>query len=96
MNNWKEDPRLKGMDSQKLDMLDEFAERVKRTPKHNLISSLLSLNMEAQAKGISFSDSETEIIVSILAADMPPQERKKIDMLKMFSKQLTGRKKTSP
>ncbi|MEY8337137.1 hypothetical protein AALB16_03775 [Lachnospiraceae bacterium 62-35] len=89
MNDWKKDPRLKEMDRKKLDMLDEFAEKVKQTPKNRLIPSLLTFSMEAQSKGISFSDSETDIIVSILAADMSPQERKKIDILKMFSRQIT-------
>lgn len=93
MGNWKEDPRLKDLDKKKLDMLEEFSEKVKRAPKNRLLPALLSLNMEAQAKGIVFSDQETEAIVSILSAGMTPQEQKKIDMLKMFSRRLSGRKK---
>ena len=94
MGNWKEDPRLKDLDKKKLDMLEEFSEKVKRAPKNRLLPALLSLNMEAQAKGIAFSDQETEAIVSILSAGMAPQEQKKIDMLKMFSRRLSGRKKS--
>ena len=94
MGNWKEDPRLKDLDKKKLDMLEEFSEKVKRAPKNRLLPALLSLNMEAQAKGIVFSDQETEAIVSILSAGMPPEEQKKIDMLKMFSRRLSSRKKS--
>lgn len=92
MGNWKDDPRLKNLDKKKLDILEDFAEKVRHTPKHRLLPALLSFNMEAQAKGISFSDQETEAIVTILAADMAPQDRKKIDMLKMFSRRLSGGK----
>lgn len=92
MVDWKQDPKLKGMDKNKLDLLEDFAERVKRTPQHRLLPSLVSFHMEAQAKGLVFSDQEAEIIVSILAADMPPNERKKIDMLKTFSRQFSEKK----
>ena len=89
MSDWKNDPRLKHMDPKKLAILEDFSDRVKVTPKAKMIPVLLSLNMEAQSKGISFNDAETEVIVSILAADMPASEKKKIDTLKMFSRQLS-------
>ncbi len=94
--NWKDDPRLKGMDAKKLEYLNEFADRVRQAPKDRLMATFLSLNMEASQKGIQFTDQETELLVSILTANMSPSEKKRLDTLKMLSRRLSGnqRKRT--
>lgn len=94
--NWKDDPRLKGMDAKKLEYLNEFADRVRQAPKNRLMATFLSLNMEASQKGIQFTDQETELLVSILTANMSPSEKKRLDTLKMLSRRLSGsqRKRT--
>ena len=88
--NWKDDPRLKGMDTKKLEYLNEFADKVRQAPKDRLMATFLSLNMEASQKGIQFTDQETELLVSILTANMSPTEKKRLDTLKMLSKRLGG------
>ena len=88
--NWKDDPRLKGMDTKKLEYLNEFADKVRQAPKDRLMATFLSLNMEASQKGIQFTDQETELLVSILTANMSPAEKKRLDTLKMLSKRLGG------
>ena len=89
--NWKQDPRLKGMDPQKLELLTTFA-KVESAPKDQLISTILTLNLKANEKGIHFSDQETELLVSILSGGMSPAERKRMDTLRMISKNLAKRK----
>ena len=59
--SWKNDPRLKDMDPKKLEYLTAFSEKVKKTPKNQLLSIFLTLNTEASQKGIHFSDQETEL-----------------------------------
>ena len=76
--NWKNDPRLKAMSKEKLNLLTEFAE------------AFMSINMEARQKGIQFNDKETALLVTILSSGMAPAEKKKLDMLKMMSKKLAG------
>lgn len=88
--NWKDDPRLKEMDAKKLGYLNEFADRVRKAPKDQLMATFLSLNMEASQKGIQFTDQETELLVSILTANMSPAEKKRLETLKMLSKRLGG------
>ena len=89
-NSWKQDPRLKAMNKDKLAMLTEFAERIEHSDKNNLMEAFMSINMEARQKGIQFNDKETALLVTILSSGMPPAEKKKLDMLKMMSKKLAG------
>ena len=88
--NWKNDPRLKAMSKEKLNLLTEFAERIEHTNKNNLMEAFMSINMEARQKGIQFNDKETALLVTILSSGMAPAEKKKLDMLKMMSKKLAG------
>ena len=87
--HWKEDPRLSGMDARKLEYLNHFAEKVQKTPKNQLMTLFLSLNLDAQKQGIQFNDKETDLLVSILTADMPPAEKKKLSTLKLLASRLS-------
>lgn len=89
--NWKQDPRLKKMNPQKLSLLTEFAKRVETTPKDQLLPTLLSLNAEASQKGVQFNDEETDLLISIMSANMDQNERKRVDTLRMLSKNLMKR-----
>lgn len=89
---WQSDPRLKTMSPQKLSLLTELAKKVETSPKNQLVSTLLTLNLEAKEKGIQFSDQETELLVSILSGGMSPAEQKRMDTLRMISNNLTKRK----
>lgn len=89
-SNWKQDPRLKSMSKEKLAMLTEFADRIGRTDKNNLMEAFMTINLEARQKGIQFNDKETALLVSILSSNMPAADKKKVDLLKMLSKKLSG------
>lgn len=89
--SWKTDPRLKNMDQAKLDLLTLFAEDLSNKPKEQMMASFLSLNGKAAEKGLHFTDSETELIVSILTEDMPAEEKQRLQMLKMLAKRLASK-----
>ena len=89
--NWKQDPRLRNMNPQKLSMLSEFAKRVESTPKDQLVPTLLNLNAEASRKGIQFNDEETDLLISIISANMSANERKRIETMRMLSKNFMKR-----
>lgn len=91
-SSWKQDPRLKGMSREKLALLTEFADRIEHTEKNKLMEAFMSINLEAQQKGVQFNDKETALLVTILSAGMPPAEKKKLDLLKMLSKKLAGQR----
>ncbi len=92
--NWQEDPRLSGMDARKLEYLKNFAEKVNNTPKNQLMSVLLRLNLDASQNGIQFNDLETDLLVSILTADMAPAEKKKLTTLKLLASRLSRQGET--
>lgn len=84
--SWRRDPRLAGMNAEKLKYLADLAEQVEKTPKNKLLPLFLSMN--ANSGKLNFSDSETDLLVSILTAGMAPEERKKLDTLKGLAKRL--------
>lgn len=93
---WKQDPRLKGMDSQKLKYFTDLASQVDGTPKDKLMPLLMSL--AAGNGGMNFTDQETELMVSILTANMNSAQKKQVEMLRTLSQQMgkKGRKGPGP
>ncbi|MDK2967019.1 hypothetical protein [Lacrimispora sp.] len=89
--NWKQDPRLKNMNPQKLSMLTEFAKRAESAPKDQLFQTLMSVSAEANQKGIKFSDEETDLLISIISANMDPSERQRVETIRMLSKNMMKR-----
>ena len=87
--NWKNDPRVTNMSLEKLNYLTELADKVQNTPKNQLLSVFMALNMDANKSGMRFSDQETDLLVSILTADMNEGEKKKLDTLRLLSKKLS-------
>ena len=66
-NNWKQDPRLKAMDPEKVTLLTGFAEKISHTDQSHFMSSFLQICQEANSKGLHFTDSETALLVEILS-----------------------------
>lgn len=89
--NWKNDPRLNNMSKEKLDYITSFAERLGKMPKSQLMSTFLTMQAETSQKGIRFNDQETDLLVSVLSANMSPEERKRLDTLRMVAKNLAAR-----
>ena len=92
-DSWKNDPRLKTMDKEKLELLTRFAEQAGRSKKEELPQTLMAIHLEAQKQGIHFNDKETALLINILSAHMTPKEKKKVDLLKMISQKLMAGKK---
>ena len=86
--NWRQDPRLKGMDEKKLKYLTELADKAGKTPKDKLMPLLMS--MAAGNNGLDFNDQETELIVSILTSSMNPAQKKQVETLRTLSKRMGG------
>ena len=95
-NSWKQDPRLKAMNKDKLAMLTEFAERIEHSDKNNMMEAFMAINMEARQRAYSLTTGETDLLVNILSSRMPPSEKKKMDLLKCFQKNGRGRADSAP
>lgn len=88
---WRQDPRVKTMKPEKIQFLSDLTAQIEKTPKNQLMQKFLSLTLEANQRGISFSDQETDLLVSILVPHMNPADRGKIDTLRMLSRKLASR-----
>ncbi len=88
--DWKNDPRLKAMDKEKVKLLEHFADRIKHTEKNQLMEAFMAMNLEAKQRGLQFNDKETNLIATILTSGMAPAEKKKLDTLRLLSKKLAG------
>ena len=91
VDSWKQDPRLKQMAPKKLDYLTAFADQITRLPKEQILPAFMSMQVDAAQKGIRFSDSETELLVSVLTSGMSPNEKKKLETLRFIAKKLAAR-----
>ena len=89
---WKQDPRLKSMNPEKIKFLTDFTEQLNRTPKDQMMARFLSLSTEASQKNISFTDQETKLLTEILLTHMNPADKGKMDMLRTLSQKLAFRR----
>ena len=89
--DWKQDPRLAEMKPEKLRCLTDFAERISRLPKEQVLPSFMAMQMEMSQKNMNFSDSETDLLVSVISAGMSPAEKKKLETLRLLAKKLAAR-----
>lgn len=89
--NWKNDPRLAGMDPVKLQYIEKIAAQVSSQSKSEFLPTLLTLQADAKKNHIFFTDAETALLISIITSGMPPDEKKKIEMLHFFAKKLAAR-----
>lgn len=85
----KNNPALKDISSEKLDLLLSYVTEAEKLKQNEVMPYFLSITKKAQAQGISFNDSETEVILSILKKKMSPADIKKIDMIKNLTQMIT-------
>ena len=53
--------------------------------------AFMAMQMETSQKNISFSDSETDLLVSVISSRMSPAEKKKLETLRLLAKKLAAR-----
>ncbi|MEG0566088.1 MAG: hypothetical protein RSF83_10730 [Hungatella sp.] len=90
--DWKQDPKVKGLNPEKVQFLSNLVAQLETLPKNQIPTKFLSLTLEANQRGISFSDQETNLMVGILSNYMNPADRGKLDTLRMLSRKLAAKK----
>lgn len=68
--NWKQDPRLRSMDPDKIKQMEQLADQARNTPQDKLLPLLMSLRGSNGSP--QFSTSEMDTLFSILTDQMPP------------------------
>ena len=76
------DPRLKNMHPLKREILLRLSNSQSTMTPEQMLPQLMEINKELQKRDLSFSRSESEIVLDVLSEGMSPQEKQKINMIK--------------
>lgn len=80
--NLQNDPRLKNMHPLKMEILLRLSNSQSTMTPEQMLPQLMEINKELQKRDLSFSRSESEIVLDVLSEGMSPQEKQKINMIK--------------
>lgn len=78
---WKSNPKLAGMDKNKLDMLQSLAEQGAGKSPNDLLPFLMTAMTQTRNSGMKFSQDEISVIIEVLKMGKSPEEVAKIDRM---------------
>lgn len=91
-NDWANNPMLSNIDPLKLKILNEFASQAEKKSQNELLPFFMASMKNANSKGISFDDNETELILNVLKQKMSSKDIKKMETIINLSKMITSKK----
>ena len=91
--DWKNDERLKNVDSERIALLTTFAKELAEAPSNQKMAQFLAISQKAAAQTIVFSPEERELMLSVLTENMSPEEKQKVKLIQnLVSKMPRGNK----
>jgi len=94
-DDWKSHPSLNGISKEKLNILTEILTQAEKKKPEELIPFFLKSSADANSKGISFSDAETDLILSVLKKNMSKKDIQKIDTIRRLSQVIAKKQANS-
>lgn len=88
ISNLLNNSNLGNIPPEKLNFLLQFANREHGDTAKSMASDLSSAVSDAKKRGITFSDSERDLMIQILKQNMSPQEQQKTDLLLSMMKNM--------
>lgn len=86
MNDWMNNPKLKGMDPAKLALLSSLASQGVSKNKSELLPFFMSAMNTAKSNGIDFEGEEQQLLLDVLMEQLSPEEKRKAEnIIKMTS-----------
>lgn len=79
--DWKDNPKLNGMDKSKLDMLQHLAEQGNGKNASDMLPFLMNAASQGRNNGLNFSSREISTIIEVLKMGKSPQEAAKLDQI---------------
>lgn len=79
--DWKDNPKLNGMDKNKLDMLQHLAEQGNGKSAADMLPFLMNAASQGRNSGLNFSSQEISTIIEVLKMGKSPQEAAKLDRI---------------
>lgn len=87
--DWKNDPKLKDIDRQKLAMLQDLAEKGVGKSSSDMLPFLMSAAASGKKNGLDFSQNEVAAVLEVLKTGKTPQEAAKIDRIVNLMRMIT-------
>lgn len=89
---------INGISPEKLKILSEIIKQSENVSGENMIPFFLNAAANANAKGISFSDDETELIINALKTNMTQEQINRLETVRRLAKmiQANGTPNSSP
>ena len=77
--NWQDNPKLAGMDRNKLDMLQQLAQQGAGKSPSDLLPFIMNAASQGKNAGLNFNANEIDTIIEVLKMGKSPQERAKLE-----------------
>ena len=78
-DDWRNNPRLAGMDRSKLDMLQNLAAQGSTKGVNDMMPFLMNAAAQGKKGGLNFNADEISAIIDVLKMGKSPQEIQKLD-----------------
>lgn len=89
--NWNHDPRLKSISPERLRSLSEMAEILNNTPQNQKMATFLSFQKNFISGGENFSETERELLISVLSENLSQEDKKRMEMIQKLSAQMRSK-----
>ena len=90
--NLTNNPKLNGIDPAKLQMLMALANQGKGKGMNEMMPFMMAAMSQAQNSGMSFNNSEMDLIIEALKMGKSPEEQKQIDYVKNMASMMAPKK----
>ncbi len=91
-NNWMNNPAFKDINPQKLLLLNQLLGQASSKSKNELIPFFIAASSKASSMGMSFTDAETNLIITALTSNMSDQDKNRVETIRKLTKMLTEQK----
>ena len=87
MNDWKQDPRLKNIIPEKLQLLEKLASGIHGKSPNEAMPLLMAALSSAKSQGLSFTQEEMNLIIELFKSSASKEDAERINkLLNIFNK----------
>ena len=76
------------MNLEQMESLASLANELSNAPQDQKMSTFLRIMQTASAQNIRFTEPEQDLLFSVLTEHMPPEEKKKAELIRKLSSQM--------
>ena len=80
--NWKNHPKLKQINPKKLEIMEFLIQQCQGKSLEMILADLMAASSRLSEQGLSFTNTETSIILDALKEGMSSEEQQRIDTLR--------------